>query len=91
MQGLGSTDWNGQAPPFVQSLSLGSDNLKSAVFKASKYEPGLNKAFKDFAFHYGSVIDPGRHSSPQDKALLFSIVIRRSALGRNGIINLPRL
>lgn len=46
------------------------DNLKSAVSKASKYEPVLNKAFKDFAFHYGCVIDPARPYSPQDKALV---------------------
>jgi hypothetical protein len=29
-----------------------SDNLKSAVSRASKYEPEINKTFKDFAHHY---------------------------------------
>ncbi|CAN5305171.1 hypothetical protein BH09BAC3_BH09BAC3_35840 [soil metagenome] len=47
-----------------------SDNLKSAVSKASKYEPLINKTFKDFALHYGCVIDPARPYSPQDKALV---------------------
>lgn len=46
------------------------DNLKSAVTKGSKYEPTLNKSFKDFALHYGTVINPTRTYSPQDKALV---------------------
>jgi len=46
------------------------DNLKSAVSKGSKYEPVLNKTFKDFALHYGCVINPTRTYSPQDKALV---------------------
>ena len=47
-----------------------SDCLKSAVSKASKYEPIINKTFKEFALHYGCVIDPARPYSPQDKALV---------------------
>ncbi len=47
-----------------------SDNLKSAVSKACKYEPVINKTLKDFALHYGCVIDPARPYSPQDKALV---------------------
>ena len=46
------------------------DNLKSAVTKGSKYEPVLNKTFKDFALHYGCAINPTRTYSPQDKALV---------------------
>lgn len=46
------------------------DNLKSAVTKGSKYEPTLNKSFKDFALHYGTVINPTRTYAPQDKALV---------------------
>ncbi len=46
------------------------DNLKSAVTKGSKYAPTINKSFKDFALHYGSVINPTRTYSPQDKALV---------------------
>lgn len=46
------------------------DNLKSAVTKGSKYAPILNKTFKDFALHYGTVINPTRTYSPQDKALV---------------------
>jgi transposase len=47
-----------------------SDGLKSAVSKSSKYEPVINKTFKDFALHYGCVVDPARPYSAQDKALV---------------------
>lgn len=47
-----------------------SDGLKSAVSKACKYEPIINKTFKDFALHYGCVVDPARPYSAQDKALV---------------------
>lgn len=46
------------------------DNLKSAVTKSSRYEPTINKTFKDFALHYGCVVDPARPYSPQDKAMV---------------------
>lgn len=46
------------------------DNLKSAVTKASKYEPILNKSLKSLGLHYSSVINPTRSYSPQDKALV---------------------
>jgi len=47
-----------------------TDNLKSAVSKASKYEAVLNKSLKALALHYNSVINPTRTYSPQDKALV---------------------
>ena len=47
-----------------------TDNLKSAVSKASKYEAVLNKSFKAMALHYGCVVNPTRSYSPQDKALV---------------------
>ncbi len=47
-----------------------SDNLKSAVSRSSKYEPQINKSLKDFARHYGCVVNPTRAYSPQDKALV---------------------
>lgn len=51
-----------------------SDNLKSAVTRASKYEPDINRTFKDFARHYNCVINPTRSFSPQDKALVENAV-----------------
>jgi len=51
-----------------------SDNLKSAVNRASKYEPDINRSLKDFAHHYSCVINPTRSYSPQDKALVENAV-----------------
>lgn len=51
-----------------------SDNLKSAVTRASKYEPDINRSLKDFAHHYKCVINPTRSYSPQDKALVENAV-----------------
>lgn len=51
-----------------------SDNLKAAVTKASKYEPIINRSFKDFARHYNCVINPTRSYAPQDKALVENAV-----------------
>lgn len=56
------------------SKAIVSDNLKSAVTRASKYEPVINRSFKDFARHYGCVINPTRTYSPQDKALVENAV-----------------
>lgn len=51
-----------------------SDNLKSAVTRAGKHEPVINRSFKDFAGHYGCVINPTRVYAPQDKALVENAV-----------------
>lgn len=55
-------------------LAIVPDNLKSAVFKASKYEPELNENFKAFAEHYGIAILPSRSRKPQDKAHVENMV-----------------
>ena len=46
------------------------DNLKSAVIKANKYEPTVNRALEDFANHYGTTVIPTRTYKPKDKALV---------------------
>jgi len=51
-----------------------SDNLKSAVTKASKYEAHINRSLKEFALHYNCAINPTRSYSPQDKALVENAV-----------------
>lgn len=51
-----------------------SDNLKSAVTRACKYESQINRSFKDFARHYNCVVNPTRSYSPQDKALVENAV-----------------
>mgnify|MGYP006194785991 CR=1 FL=1 len=47
-----------------------SDNLKSAVNRASKYEAEVNRTFKDFARHFNCVINPTRSYAAQDTALV---------------------
>nr|WP_298007109.1 IS21 family transposase [uncultured Flavobacterium sp.] len=55
-------------------LAIVSDNLKSAVSRSSKYEAQINRSFKDFASHYGCVVNPTRTYAPQDKALVENAV-----------------
>jgi len=44
------------------------DNTKTAVTKASRYEPELNKTYKEMADHYGCAIVPARPYAATDKA-----------------------
>jgi transposase len=55
-------------------LALVPDNLKSAVHKASIYEPTVNENFKAFADHYGIAVLPARSRKPQDKAHVENMV-----------------
>lgn len=50
--------------------TLVPDNLKSAITKASRYEPDVNRALKDLANHYGTTVTPARAGKPKDKALV---------------------
>ena len=36
------------------------DNLKSGVTKPSRYEPGINRSYAEFAAHYETAILPAR-------------------------------
>lgn len=44
-----------------------SDNLKTGVTKADRYEPILNAAYQQMADHYQTVIVPARVRKPKDK------------------------
>lgn len=44
------------------------DNLKSAVSKACKYEPDINRSYLDLAQHYGMAVVPARPYKPKDKS-----------------------
>lgn len=50
------------------------DNLKSAIVKASAYEPDINQALEDFANHYSITVLPARVRKPKDKALVENAV-----------------
>lgn len=51
------------------------DNLKSAVTKACRYDPDLNRTFTEFAEHYGVAVIPARPRSPKDKAKVENAVL----------------
>ena len=65
----GALEYYGGVPKAIVS-----DNLKSAVSRASRYEADINRSFKDFARHYNCAINPTRGYSPQDKALVENAV-----------------
>lgn len=44
------------------------DNLKAGVKSPSYYEPDINRAYLEFAQHYGVAIIPARVRKPKDKA-----------------------
>lgn len=46
------------------------DNLKSAIIKADRYEPDINRSLEDFANHYSMAVVPARPRKPKDKALV---------------------
>jgi transposase len=45
-----------------------SDNLRSAVTQANRYEPTLNATYQELATHYGTALIPARPYKPRDKA-----------------------
>jgi transposase len=44
------------------------DNLKSAVVKAKRFDPLINRSYQRLAEHYGTSIVPARAYKPKDKA-----------------------
>jgi transposase len=44
------------------------DNLKSAVIKPDRHDPGLNRSYAVMAAHYGMAVLPARPRKPRDKA-----------------------
>jgi transposase len=56
-------DYFGGAPNLVVA-----DNLKAAIVKACRYDPGVNRTYGDFAAHYGMGVLATRVRKPKDKA-----------------------
>ncbi len=46
------------------------DNLKSGVTRACRYEPVLNRSYRDMARRYGMAIVPARPFRPKDKSMV---------------------
>ncbi|MGH8136470.1 MAG: IS21 family transposase [Steroidobacteraceae bacterium] len=85
----GSADWLGSHVRALESCggvprAIVSDNLKSGVNKAHRYEPELNPAYQDLAEHYGVAVLPARVRRPRDKAKVESgvLVVERWILAR---------
>ena len=51
------------------------DQLKSAVVKACRYEPAIQRTLDELAQHYGTTILPARPRSPRDKAKVETAVL----------------
>jgi transposase len=54
--------------------SIVTDNLKSSVVKASRYEPEIAQTFSDFCNHYQMACLPTRVAKPKDKALVEGLI-----------------
>jgi transposase len=50
------------------AAALVPDQLKSAITRACRYEPGAQRAYEELAQHYGTAILPARPAKPRDKA-----------------------
>lgn len=46
---------------------LVTDNLKTGVLTADRYDPLVNRAYAELAEHYGCLVDPARAVKPKDK------------------------
>lgn len=51
------------------------DNLKSAVQIASRYEPTINRTYRELAKHYNTAVIPARVRKPKDKAKVEGAVL----------------
>jgi len=60
------------------------DNLKSAVSRACRYDPEVNRAYAELAEHYGVAVIPTRVRRPRDKASVETHVgiVERQILAR---------
>ena len=51
------------------------DQLKSAITRPCRYEPGVNRTYEDLAAHYGAVVIPARRPrKPRDKSIVSQYV-----------------
>ena len=51
------------------------DQLKSAITRSCRYEPGVNRTYEELAAHYGAVVVPARPYKARDKAKAESAVL----------------
>src|SRR6185312_7257726 len=60
------------------------DNAKTAIVKASFYDPQVNRTYAEMAAHYETAILPARPRKPRDKAKVEQavLIVERWLLGR---------
>ena len=60
------------------------DNAKTAIVRASFYDPEVNRTYAEMAAHYGTAILPARPRKPRDKAKVEQavLIVERWLLGR---------
>jgi transposase len=56
------------------SRAMVSDNLKSGVIRANRYEPEITQSFNDFCNHYQMAVIPTRVAKPKDKPLVEGLI-----------------
>src|SRR5271163_1875053 len=60
------------------------DNARTAIVKASFYDPQINRTYAEMAAHHGTAILPARPRKPRDKAKVEQavLIVERWLLGR---------
>jgi transposase len=62
---INALEWYGGMPAVIKP-----DNCRTAITKASRYDPVINPVYAEFAEHYGVAIVPARVRKPRDKGLV---------------------
>jgi transposase len=85
----GLADWIGAHTRALEAIGgvpglIVPDNTKTAVIKASLYEPTVNRTYSEMAAHYDTAILPTRPRRPRDKAKVEAgvLIMERWILGR---------
>jgi transposase len=85
----GLADWIGAHTRALEAIGgaprlIVPDNTKTAVIKASLYEPSVNRTYTEMAAHYDTAILPARPRKPRDKAKVEVgvLIMERWILGR---------
>ena len=85
----GLADWIGAHTRALEAIGgvprlIVPDNTKTAVIKASLYEPSVNRTYSEMAAHYDTAILPTRSRRPRDKAKVEAgvLIMERWILGR---------
>ncbi|MCK1606653.1 hypothetical protein IVB02_36090 [Bradyrhizobium sp. 166] len=73
-----------RSPSWAGCRSARLRQSEGRVTVVSRYEPGVNRTYKDLAAHYGTTIMPARSRKPRDKAKVEAavLIVQRWILAR---------